>query len=219
MIKSLVKRVPGARKFAQVMGLVPKHVNGRRFVLDGLPKNSVGAEIGVHLGDFSKQILDVVRPRELHLIDPWKHEESPVYKKAWYGGQANDGQLEMDNRYATVRARFDGEIRQGRVKIHRGYSQDILDQIPDGYFDWIYIDGNHLYEYVKSDLQLSFRKTRPGGYITGDDYTEGGWWAAGVKKAVDELAKEDTAQLIEIRNRQFIFQKRLHDELVNGDKA
>ncbi len=44
------------------------------------------------------------------------------------------------------------KIKAGQVKIHRGYSTDILEQFPDEYFDWIYIDGNHLYEYVKNDL-------------------------------------------------------------------
>ncbi|MDJ0634304.1 MAG: hypothetical protein QNJ34_14035 [Xenococcaceae cyanobacterium MO_188.B29] len=42
----------------------------RQFLLERLPKNSVGAEIGVHLGDFSEKILEIVKPNKLHLIDP-----------------------------------------------------------------------------------------------------------------------------------------------------
>ena len=45
--------------------------------------------------------------------------------------------------------------------------------------DWIYVDGNHLYEFVRADLELSLRKARRGGFITGDDYQDGGWWAVG----------------------------------------
>jgi hypothetical protein len=56
-------------------------------------------------------------------------------------------------------------------------------------------------------LGLSLDKVKVGGFITGDDYTEGGWWEGGVKKAVDEFAKNKTLHLLEIRNRQFIFRK------------
>jgi len=179
----------------------------RKFLLDLLPKNSVGAEIGVHLGEFSRQILDVVRPRELHLIDPWEHQASDQYANAWYGGGAKNGQREMDERYAHVCRRFDREIRAEHVKVHRGYSAVVLEGFPDEYFDWVYIDGNHLYEFVKQDLSLSARKTRPGGYITGDDYTDGGWWKGGVKKAVDEFSQDRATELVEIRNGQFLFRK------------
>jgi hypothetical protein len=43
----------------------------RLALLEMLPKNSIGAEIGVSAGDFSQEILNVLAPRELVLIDPW----------------------------------------------------------------------------------------------------------------------------------------------------
>lgn len=177
----------------------------RRFLLEMLPKNSIGVEIGVHKGDFSQRLLEIVNPNELHLIDPWKHESSVTYKDAWYGGRAKNGQGEMDRRYLSVCAQFDREIKRGQVRIHRGCSADILPRFPDEYFDWVYIDGNHLYEYVKMDLELSFQKTKVGGFITGDDYIEGRWWKGGIKKAVDEYILVKQARLIKIQNRQFIF--------------
>lgn len=172
-----------------------------------LPRQSIGAEIGVHLGGFSRQIVDALDPKELHLIDPWEHLTGSDYKNAWYGGRAKDGQKEMDARHEQVRTNFAAELATGQVKIHRGYSTDVLDGFEDGYFDWIYIDGNHLYEFVKRDLELALLKTRSGGLITGDDYSEGGWWAGGVKKAVDEFADRKLARLVEIRHGQFIFRK------------
>lgn len=208
MLKDLIKKNRGSRRIAQLLGLIPKQAGGRQFLLDMLPKQSVGAEIGVHMGDFSQHILDTISPRELHLIDPWEHQTSAIYKNAWYGGVAKGAQNEMDKRYAYVCNRFDQQIHAGRVKVHRGYSTDILEQFQDDYFDWVYIDGNHLYEYVKKDLKLSFDKTKSDGFITGDDYTDGGWWEGGVKKAVDEFSRNQAAQLIEIRNAQFIFRKK-----------
>jgi hypothetical protein len=185
----------------------PTDAARRRFVLDMLPRASVGAEIGVHQGDFSQVILEIVAPSRLHLIDPWKHEPSPLYQRALYGGRAEHGQAQMDERHADVLARFDDEIRAGQVVVHRGQSADVLAAMPDDSLDWVYIDGNHLYEFVALDLELSLRKTRPGGLITGDDYAEGGWWQGGVKRAVDELAAAGTATLVVLRNGQYVFEK------------
>ncbi|MEO7573747.1 MAG: class I SAM-dependent methyltransferase [Acidimicrobiales bacterium] len=179
----------------------------RRFLLEILPAVSVGAEIGVHLGDFSQAILDITEPTHLHLIDPWKHEPSSTYERAWYGGQADRGQEEMDDRYAGVLDRFDHEIGAGRVTVHRGQSGEVLRTLPDDSLDWVYIDGNHLYEFVANDLRLSLAKVKPGGLVTGDDYAEGGWWEGGVKRAVDELAAQGAAQLVLVENGQYVFKK------------
>jgi hypothetical protein len=207
MLYNGIKKIPGGRRVAQLLGLIPKQSDDRQFLLSMLPKESTGAEIGVHLGNFSHQILDSISPKELHLIDPWEHQSSSIYKTAWYGGGAKGGQAELDERYSSILERFNQNIQAEQVKVHRGYSTDILQQFPDQYFDWIYIDGNHLYEYVKKDLELSLQKVKSGGYITGDDYTAGGWWKGGVKKAVDAFVKNQTVQLVETRNRQFIFRK------------
>ena len=204
-VKNLIKKIPGAEPVARTVGLAPNRL--RAFLLDMLPKDSVGAEIGVWNGDFSDKLLEVVRPKQLHLIDPWHHEPSAMYKYALYGGLAKNGQDEMDRHHAAVCARFDGQIQRGQVKIHRGYSADVLGQFPDNFFDWVYIDGNHLYEYVKKDLESSLRKTKAGGWVAGDDYVGGQWWKDGVTKAVDEFAKSQAAQLVELRDRQFIFRK------------
>jgi hypothetical protein len=85
----------------------------RYFLLALMPKSSVCAEIGVHTWRFSEKILSVVRPRELHLIDPWKHERSDQFEDALYGGKADAGQQEMDARFRAVRERFADGIRSG----------------------------------------------------------------------------------------------------------
>jgi hypothetical protein len=172
-----------------------------------LPTGSVGAEIGVHKGEFSEQILRSVQPRELHLIDPWKYQSSEEYKDAWYGGKAEAGQAEMDKRYEEVLTRFRRHLRSGRVFVHRGSSSGVCDKFSDDSFDWVYIDGNHLYEFVKNDLELYYHKVRSGGYIAGDDYKIGGWWKSGVKLAVDEFVKNMPVEVVDIRNDQFILRK------------
>jgi hypothetical protein len=205
-VKTLIKKIPGAEKAAQALGLAP---DGQRpHLLAMLPQNSIGAEIGVWQGDFSDRILKVVNPKQLHLIDPWKHQPAPEYEHALYGGLAKDGQDEMDRHYAAVCARFEAQVRRDQVKIHRGFSADVLGQFPDNFFDWVYIDGNHMYEYVKKDIDLALRKTKVGGLVTGDDYVRWHWWKDGVKKAVHEYARTPAVELIEIRDRQFVFRRK-----------
>ncbi len=179
----------------------------RAFLLKMLPAGSVGAEIGVYRGRFTAQLLQVVQPRELHLVDPWKHESGEAYSKALFGGRSAGGQAGMDACLEEVRQRFASEIAEGRVHIHRGYSAGVLEGFADGYFDWIYIDGNHLYEFVRQDLALAERKTRPGGIICGDDYGEGQWWEGGVKRAVDEYVAARSAEVLALRNGQFAIRR------------
>jgi hypothetical protein len=204
-IRKLLKQIPGAKRMAQALGFIPE--DRRSFLFALLPKNAIGVEIGVHLGDFSEQLLNRLNPKELHLIDPWKYEGSDTYSKAWYGGLVKGGQAELDARYKSVLRRFRSPINAGRMHIHRGTSEEIGQNFSDEYFDWVYIDGNHLYEFVRKDLELYIKKLKVGGYIAGDDYIEGDWWEGGVKKAVDEFITSKGVQLIEIKNTQFLIQK------------
>ncbi len=206
LVRSL-NRIPGSGGIIRLLKRRANRSNDRRFLLDMFPKHSIGAEIGVHLGDFSQQIIAQVSPQQLHLIDPWQHRTADVYKDAWYGGKVKGGQIEMDLRYASVLHRFAGSIQAQQVIVHRGDSANVLRKFPDEYLDWVYIDGDHLYESVRCDLELSATKVKSGGYITGDDYVDGQWWGGGVKKAVDEFSCHPAVQLIETRNCQFIFHK------------
>lgn len=175
-------------------------------LLNLLPKGSVGAEIGVWRGDFSSRLLSVVRPARLHLVDPWKFETSSLYERAWYGGTGAKNQAEMDAIYETVLRRFAQEAETGVVLVHRGPSAEIGMQFDDAYFDWVYIDGNHLYEYVKRDLEVFATKVKPGGLVTGDDYGVRGWWDNGVTRAVDEFVAGSTCEPVRLR-RQFVLRK------------
>ncbi len=58
----------------------------RHELIKYLPRNAVVAEIGVATGDFSERILTVCQPKELHLIDPWQHQE-PGEKNLSAGGR------------------------------------------------------------------------------------------------------------------------------------
>ena len=201
-IKSLAQR----RLFAERQGIDADSA-GRELLLQAMPKHAICAEIGVWEGDFSQRILDSTQPAKLHLIDPWRYEQDITYKDSLYGGQIGGNQTKLDQVYARVCQRFASELVTLQVLIHRGDSHIVCEAFEDEYFDWIYIDGNHLYEYAIRDLTMYYRKVKAGGFITGDDYAEGGWWQGGVKKAVDEFVALGLVQVIQIHQKQYIVQK------------
>lgn len=179
----------------------------RDVLLDLLPKHSIGAEIGVHHGDFSKKILAIVKPKKLFLVDPWAYEEGEKYKRTFYGGEKGQDQAHMDDRYRAVLSRFSKNIDAGQVCVIRETAERAFQEMDDNSLDWVYIDGNHAYDFVKKDLELSFLAVRPSGIISGDDYTSGGWWKDDVKQAVEEFVRDKKLQTVKIIDNQFLLIK------------
>lgn len=175
----------------------------RKQLVQHVPKNSVGLEIGVHEGDFSQQLLRAAQPRELHLIDPWLYIPDEVYERSWFGTNAGS-QAAMDQRYETVQKRFAPQIASGQVTIYRALSHDVVNTFDDHFFDWIYIDGDHTYDAVRQDLQDYYPKIKRGGLLMGDDYGIPGWWEAGVTRAVDEFVAEHQLTLSVVGDTQFL---------------
>jgi hypothetical protein len=170
-----------------------------------LPQHAVGAEVGVWKGDFSASLLRYSRPIRLHLIDPWAFQAD--LPRAWYGGLAAGSQSDMDAISESVRNRFSTEIAQATVVVHRATSTEALAGLDDGSLDWIYIDGNHLYEGVKDDLFAALPKVRPGGLIACDDYGSPGWWEDGVRIAVDEFVAGGHAERVADLGSQFVMRR------------
>jgi hypothetical protein len=182
--------------------------DARDFLLKEMPKKSVVAEIGVYKGDFSGRIIEIVTPKELHLIDPWKYEPDAPYRNSWYGGTMGVCQANMDSIFDAVVRRFQVQITTGTIRVHRAASVDAGAAFSESYFDWIYIDGNHQYEFVRADLETYYPKVKKGGYLVGDDYGEAGWWQGGVKRAVDEFVSKALVDVLWIKNSQFCLRKK-----------
>ena len=87
----------------------------------------------------------------------------------------------MDGIFESVRSRFKED---DRVQFRRDVSVNVLNGFPDEYFDWVYIDGNHYFEYVLKDIELSLAKTKKEGIVCGDDLFWGKDIGFPVKKAV-----------------------------------
>lgn len=156
-------------------------LTSREELIRHLPKGGVGAEIGVAEGTFAAAILESAEPKELHLIDPWSHLETggdPLQGRGHLEGvdRALGGTFappaanpEGDVAFAAVEARFAGDER---VRLHRQFSYKAAGSFPDGHFDFVYIDGDHHYEFALRDLQDFAAKLKPGGLLFGHDFFE-----------------------------------------------
>lgn len=171
----------------------------RSRLLSHMPKNGIAAEVGVWEGKFSRKILLATEPRELHLIDPWLYQ--PEFANTGFGRKKNE--TRMAEMYREVVSAF---ADVPAVKVHRAMSTVALEKFPDGYFDWVYIDGNHNEPFVWDDLALARRKVKPGGIIAGDDLNWQTAIGAPVKTAVDRLLAElgPSARLKVIANQYLI---------------
>jgi methyltransferase family protein len=176
---------------------------GRLYALLVAPRRGVCAEIGVWAGDFSARVVQLRKPKELHLVDPWQFV--PSVPERMYGGAVASSQADMDGLMASVAARFAGNTN---VRLHRSTSIEAAQRFQDGYFDWVYLDGDHSYESVLADLHAWFPKVKVAGKIVCDDYTwvdESGMRS--VKAAIDTFLKKSHAQKGHLVFGQFLIRK------------
>jgi hypothetical protein len=73
-----------------------------------------------------------------------------------------------------------------RVTMHIKTSREFSETVPDEYYDYIFIDGDHKYASVLDDIKLWYPKLKRGGVFSGHDF-----WLSGVQKAVYEYRTEN----------------------------
>lgn len=125
----------------------------------------------------------------------YKYAKESKYKKALDIGagiglttlailEAGNGKVDMVSPVVTL-ALLSKYNHSKRVKLYKGFSQDILPELK-GKYQFILIDGDHSYEAVKSDINMSLKLLDDNGIIFCDDYER---YPNDVKKAVDEFSE------------------------------
>lgn len=141
---------------------------------------SVGAEIGVYRGDFSKELMKC-EPAMLYLIDAWEPYEE-------YKLDSICATNQPDNMEATKFAMKDA-ISAGRCKVIKGFSGNVAKGWKEP-LDWIFLDSNHAYEFVLEDLNYWSRHIKPDGVIMCHDFTDTSAGAISMKFGVVQAVKE-----------------------------
>ncbi len=137
-------------------------LQNRETIFASLPRGGVGAEIGVDWGEFSKIIFREARPRLLYLVDCWEKQSEKVYGHD-PANSAHDVKYRQCLQWFTT---------DEQIKMVKAYSLDAALLFPDGYFDWLYLDANHLQCYA--DMLAWWPKVKSGGCFMGHDYVKGG---------------------------------------------
>ncbi len=170
--------------FTSSTDTVMKIFDTRKEMFLAFSKNCKILEIGVFEGTFSDFLFKETQPKELHLID--------LFEGVTFSGDVdgNNGKtIDIGKQYTFLKNKY---TKADNVFIKKGKSLEILQTYLDDYFDIIYLDGDHTYDAVKNDLQLSYKKIKDGGWICGHDYEmnmtkANRFYNFGVKRAVDEF--------------------------------
>ena len=126
----------------------------------------VGVEIGVQRAINSVKILKLLPVDKLYLVDPYAE---------YTNDDTNNKEVftSMDFQVSIYQEAVNRIMRTGfkdKVRFVKKYSENAVKSIPDN-LDFVYIDGNHDYEFVMKDLRLYYPKVRVGGVIGGHDWT------------------------------------------------
>jgi predicted O-methyltransferase YrrM len=131
-------------------------------------------EIGSFVGEST--VLFAQSFKKVIAIDPFLADYDPADPTSY--------SFEFDNVYQTY---------LDRVTIHSNVqtlvmtSDEAAEILNEDMFDFIYLDGLHTYEGVKTDIINYLPKVKEGGVIGGHDYTNQIPHLVGVYQAVNEM--------------------------------
>ena len=124
-------------------------------------KDLVGVEIGTQKGINAYNILRLLPVKKLYLIDPY------IYYN--YKGQSN-GAVDSD----SLQNKFYKDAKEtlssydDKIEFITKKSEEAIDNVPNN-LDFVYIDGNHDYSYIKRDIEMYYPKVKKGGFFGGHD--------------------------------------------------
>jgi hypothetical protein len=122
----------------------------------------IGVEIGVAFGSHSFEILKRTEIKKLYGIDPYKNYQE------YDGDLMNMEQARMDDLFSFVEKRL--SFYGDRFELIRDFSHLCQERFDDDSIDFAYIDGNHFEGYIKRDIDIWWKKIKPGGMLSGHDY-------------------------------------------------
>lgn len=135
-------------------------------------------EIGTYKGLNAENLFKNLNIKKLYIIDPY--EEYEDYIKS----ESKQTQKQLSKVESTAKDRLDKY--SDRIIWIKKYSDEALKDIKEE-IDFVYIDGNHEYKYVKKDIENYYPIIKENGIIAGHDIS----CFTGVSEAVIEFSYEN----------------------------
>lgn len=125
-----------------------------------------GVEVGTKRGAYAKILCENNPDLRLTCVDPWKG-----------GGRYTQGMQDAIHGQALM------NLALYNIEIIRKTSMDAVSSFDDASLDFVFVDGNHEFDYAAMDIICWSRKVKPGGIVAAHDYMP--LRAGGVVQAVD----------------------------------
>lgn len=162
-----------------------KKIKTRLDLLSLVDKQCKMVELGVFRGEFAKDIIQIVQPSELFLVDIWDGEMGS-------GNKDGDNYVKITNMKNIYLNLIHQTKSHNNIHVVRSDTVSFLRSCEENYFDAIYVDADHSEQAVYNDMIESFRVIRPGGYLMGHDYHHQ------IKIAVDKFCVDYNQKIVHV---------------------
>ena len=126
----------------------------------------IGVEIGVAGGEHALSLLQSLDIKKIYLIDPYEHYPEYYEGKLHYGVEQSELEL-MEKLAKELLSEYSDKIVWIKEK-----SAVAINLIKEK-VDFVYIDGNHQYEYILEDIDSYYPIIKQLGVLGGHDYYNG----------------------------------------------
>ena len=165
---------------------------GARPAIDTIKKELgiglVGVEVGVNKGYNASYICSVIQPKMLYLIDPWNNFFD-----------STSGEIIGEVQYIMTKKLLEPFPC---CKIIRDTSYNAVKTFDNESLDFVYIDADHSYNAVLSDMARWYPKIKKGGILAGHDFT-----TKSVSEAVIEFCNKSKISQLFTQNEDYWFKK------------
>ena len=144
----------------------------------------IGAYYGQSTAYMAVQILNSGKKIKFDVVDTWAGDSSSEYRDGQWGHELvthGDKIFEQFKQNLKPVENYYNPIRMSSINAAETYFDRSL--------DFVFIDGAHDYDFVKSDIEAWLPKVKIGGYLGGHDYMKSDH--PDVVRAVDEKFGEN----------------------------
>lgn len=150
-LKYIYERFGIEKKAKSPIEIIRSRYGGLPILINGLGF-TIGAEVGVSKGRFSKHLCIFCPKLKLYSIDAWE-----------FNGETKEG---MEELFQNAKSR----LSSLNCQIVRDWSMNTVKRFADKSLDFVYIDAAHDYDHVYEDIREWSKKVKKGGIVAGHDY-------------------------------------------------